>query len=99
MDNSCSEWLTNDGDNTDFAFAWLGERTFLDKSIRFLNLGPMRRLPQEIIARKRDGHQLEREEVDAFVAGVVSGDFKDYQSSALLMAIVLRGMTPRRRAG
>lgn len=54
----------------------------------------MKKLPQEIIARKRDGHQLEREEVDAFVAGVVSGDFKDYQSSALLMAILLRGMTP-----
>lgn len=54
----------------------------------------MKRLPQEIIARKRDGHQLEREEVEAFVSGVVSGEFKDYQSSALLMAILLRGMTP-----
>ncbi|NBB79931.1 MAG: thymidine phosphorylase [Verrucomicrobia bacterium] len=54
----------------------------------------MERLPQEIIARKRDGYQLEREEVEAFVAGVVSGGFKDYQASALLMAIVLRGMTP-----
>ena len=54
----------------------------------------MSKLPQEIIARKRDGHPLEREEVEAFVAGVVSGAFKDYQSSALLMAIVLQGMTP-----
>ncbi|TVP76187.1 MAG: thymidine phosphorylase [Puniceicoccaceae bacterium] len=54
----------------------------------------MKCLPQEIIARKRDGHTLRREEVDAFVAGVVSGGFKDYQSSALLMAIVLKGMTP-----
>lgn len=54
----------------------------------------MTTLPQEIIARKRDGHKLERAEVNAFVSGVVSGDFKDYQSSALLMAIVLRGMTP-----
>lgn len=53
----------------------------------------MKKLPQEIIARKRDGHQLEREEVEAFVSGVVSGEFKDYQSSALLMAILLRGMT------
>lgn len=51
-------------------------------------------LPQEIIARKRDGHPLTSEEIEAFVAGVVSGDFKDYQASALLMAIRLNGMTP-----
>ncbi|MGZ0708115.1 thymidine phosphorylase [Coraliomargarita sp. W4R53] len=51
-------------------------------------------LPQEIIAHKRDGLALSRVEVEAFVAGVVSGDFKDYQASALLMAIVLKGMTP-----
>ncbi len=51
-------------------------------------------LPQEIIARKRDGHSLTPEEINAFVSGVVSGDFKDYQSSALLMAIRLNGMTP-----
>ena len=54
----------------------------------------MKILPQEIIAHKRDGLALTRAEVEAFVAGVVSGDFKDYQSSALLMAIVLQGMTP-----
>ncbi|WP_425607159.1 thymidine phosphorylase [Coraliomargarita algicola] len=51
-------------------------------------------LPQEIIACKRDGLALTRDQVEAFVAGVVSGEFKDYQSSALLMAIVLKGMTP-----
>ncbi len=54
----------------------------------------MKILPQEIIARKRDGLALSRGEIDAFVAGVVSGDFQDYQSSALLMAIWLNGMTP-----
>lgn len=53
----------------------------------------MKMLPQEIIAHKRDGQVLSRAEVEAFVAGVVSGDFKDYQASALLMAIVLQGMT------
>lgn len=58
----------------------------------------MKRLPQEIIARKRDGHQLKREEVEAFVSGVVSGEFQDYQSSALLMAILLRGMTAEETA-
>ncbi|PXA03049.1 thymidine phosphorylase [Coraliomargarita sinensis] len=48
---------------------------------------------QEIIARKRDGFALSRDEIGQFVDGVVSGAFTDYQSSALLMAIVLRGMS------
>ncbi len=54
----------------------------------------MKIMPQEIIAHKRDGLTLSRAEVEQFVSGVVSGDFKDYQSSALLMAILLKGMTP-----
>ena len=54
----------------------------------------MKLLPQEIIAHKRDGLALSQAEVEQFVSGVVSGEFKDYQSSALLMAILLKGMTP-----
>ena len=50
--------------------------------------------PQAIIARKRDGHALTPEEIAAFVGGVTSGEWADYQSAALLMAIFLRGMTP-----
>ena len=53
----------------------------------------MKLIPQEIIAHKRDGLALSQAEVEKFVSGVVSGDFKDYQSSALLMAILLNGMT------
>ncbi|OHE88837.1 MAG: thymidine phosphorylase [Verrucomicrobia bacterium RIFCSPLOWO2_12_FULL_64_8] len=49
--------------------------------------------PQAIIARKRDGHRLTHDEIAAFVRGVVTGDWTDYQITALLMAIVLRGMT------
>ena len=48
----------------------------------------------DVIARKRDGHPLSRDEIERFVAGVTSGGLPDYQTSALLMAIVLRGMTP-----
>ena len=48
----------------------------------------------DIIARKRDGGALTREEIAAFVTGVTDGTWPDYQASALLMAIVLRGMTP-----
>ena len=47
----------------------------------------------DAIARKRDGDALSRVEIDAFVAGVTDGSIPDYQASALLMAIVLRGMT------
>src|ERR1051325_11668561 len=54
--------------------------------------------PQHIITRKRDGHALTREEINAFVRGATDGSWADYQLSALLMAIVLRGMTPEETA-
>lgn len=50
-------------------------------------------IPQEIIAKKRDGRALLSADIQNFVDGVVSGDFRDYQSSALLMAILLNGMS------
>ncbi len=46
----------------------------------------------DIIARKRDGRALSREDIETFVTGVTSGAIPDYQASALLMAIVIRGM-------
>ena len=47
----------------------------------------------DIIARKRDGHALTHEQLDDAVEGITSGAVPDYQASALLMAITLRGMT------
>ena len=47
----------------------------------------------DVIAKKRDGQTLSREEIDLVVNGVTRGTLPDYQASALLMAIVLRGMT------
>lgn len=47
----------------------------------------------DIITRKRDGGTLARHEITSFVQGVVSRTIPDYQASALLMAIVLRGLT------
>ncbi|MBI5381174.1 MAG: thymidine phosphorylase [Opitutae bacterium] len=48
--------------------------------------------PQHLIARKRDGHALTSEEIEAFVRGATDGSWADYQLSAMLMAIFLRGM-------
>jgi len=50
--------------------------------------------PQAIIARKRDGYALTPEEIASFVGGVTRGEWADYQATALLMAVFLRGMTP-----
>ena len=54
--------------------------------------------PQHVIARKRDGHALTRDEIGAFVRGATDGSWADYQLSAMLMAIFLRGMTPEETA-
>ncbi|MET0262676.1 MAG: thymidine phosphorylase [Rariglobus sp.] len=50
-------------------------------------------LPQLVIARKRDGLALSADEIGAFVRGATDGSWADYQLSAMLMAIFLRGMT------
>ena len=47
----------------------------------------------DILHKKRDGLPLSDEEIAWFVAGYTAGDIPDYQASALLMAIFLRGMT------
>jgi pyrimidine-nucleoside phosphorylase len=49
----------------------------------------------EIIEKKRYGHPLTTEEIKFFVQGYTDSDIPDYQASALLMAIVLRGMDDR----
>lgn len=54
--------------------------------------------PQHIIARKRDGHALTPAEIKAFVRGAVDGSWADYQLTALLMAIYLRGMSSEETA-
>ena len=49
----------------------------------------------DIITKKRDGKELTDQEITFFVDGYVSGKIPDYQVSALLMAIVFKGMTNR----
>jgi pyrimidine-nucleoside phosphorylase len=48
-----------------------------------------------LIARKRDGGELADADLRAVIAGAAAGDIPEYQLSALLMAIVWRGMTTR----
>lgn len=52
----------------------------------------------DIIAKKRDGGVLSREELEFAVMGFVNGEIPDYQMSALLMAIYLKGMTAKETA-
>ncbi len=52
----------------------------------------------DIIRKKRDGRSLERSEVEAFVRAAADGSWPDYQLSAMLMAILLRGMSPEETA-
>jgi pyrimidine-nucleoside phosphorylase len=47
----------------------------------------------EIIAKKRDGLTLSREEIEFFIGGLMSGEIPDYQVAAWLMAVYLRDMT------
>ena len=47
----------------------------------------------DVIRKKRDGVELTREEIENLVNAYTRGDVADYQVSAWLMAVVLRGMT------
>ena len=51
--------------------------------------------PTEILRKKRFGGELTDDEIRDFVAGVAHGTWADYQTSALLMAICINGMTDR----
>ncbi len=53
----------------------------------------------DIIRAKREGGELSPEQIASFVRGATTGEgWADYQLSALLMAIVCRGMTPAETA-
>ena len=47
----------------------------------------------DVIRKKRDGGELSRFEIDSLIAAYTQGSIPDYQVSAWLMAVVLRGMT------
>ena len=47
----------------------------------------------DIIAKKRDGKVLEKDDIRFFINEFTAGNIPDYQASALLMAIYMGGMT------
>lgn len=50
---------------------------------------------KQIIYKKSKGKELKKEEIVFFVNGYTKGDIPDYQASALLMAIKIKGMTEK----
>ena len=54
-------------------------------------------LPQEIIRRKRDGHELTDEEIAFVTAGIHDGSLGEGQVAAFAMAVFFRGMTTAER--
>ncbi|EGQ4169993.1 pyrimidine-nucleoside phosphorylase [Staphylococcus pseudintermedius] len=52
----------------------------------------------DIIAKKRDGHALTKEEIEFVVNGYTNDDIPDYQMSSLAMAIFFQDMTDEERA-
>jgi pyrimidine-nucleoside phosphorylase len=49
----------------------------------------------DIIAKKRDGGELTRDEIAFFIQGYARGEIPDYQAAAWLMAICWQGMSRR----
>lgn len=46
----------------------------------------------ELIEKKRDGGKLSKEEIQFLISGYTKGEIPDYQMSAFLMAVYLKGM-------
>ena len=47
----------------------------------------------DVIRKKRDGIELSRDEIEGLITAYTDGKIPDYQVSAWLMAVVLKGMT------
>src|SRR5947207_2494485 len=47
-----------------------------------------------LIEKKREGHELTKEEIEFLIEGFTSGAIPDYQMSSWAMAVFFKGMTP-----
>lgn len=50
--------------------------------------------PALVIRKKRDGKELTSSEIEFFIAGLGNGTVADYQATAFLMAVFLKGFSP-----
>ncbi|HYM98383.1 MAG TPA: thymidine phosphorylase [Aestuariivirgaceae bacterium] len=54
-------------------------------------------LPQEIIRKKRDGHELSSEEISFLIGGLAQESVSEGQAAAFAMAVFFKGMTTNER--
>lgn len=52
----------------------------------------------DVIAKKRDGKELTKEEIEFFIKGYTDGEIPDYQASSFAMATYFQDMTDNERA-
>ncbi|WP_301421136.1 pyrimidine-nucleoside phosphorylase [Mammaliicoccus lentus] len=52
----------------------------------------------DVIAKKRDGKKLTKEEIEFFIRGYTDGEIPDYQASSFAMATYFQDMTDNERA-
>lgn len=45
----------------------------------------------DLIAKKRDGYELDPDEIKQFISGLTNGDVQECHVGAMLMAIFIRG--------
>ena len=51
----------------------------------------------DVIEKKRNGHELNKSEIQFVIEGFTNGSIPDYQMSAFAMAIYFQGMTQEER--
>ncbi len=54
--------------------------------------------PVDLIIKKRNGNKLSQQEIEAFIEGVSDDSWADYQVSAMLMALFIKGMDEQETA-
>jgi len=50
----------------------------------------------DLIAKKRDGYELDPDEIKQFISGLSNGDVQDCHVGAMLMAIFIRGFEKKK---
>src|SRR5579884_796085 len=76
-----------------FGFEQVSNDLLLINWVLIIREKPERMLVTDLIRKKRDGAELQRNEIEFLVNGYTRDEIPDYQMSAWLMAVLLRGMS------